>query len=112
MRRIIADSSVPIRSISKIRGQFRLPLGLGLAAEESGEKSAPLAVGLRGGRKRARVRASASGGDARGDLPNLPGDARRRLGLDERLAEVDRVDDGPVVARDEAHHALAQVALD
>src|SRR5919201_3196043 len=112
MGRIITDESGSAPSVRQPRGKFRLPLGFGLAAEESGEESAPLGFGLGRRREGGGVRAAGPGRDARGDLPDLAGDARRGLGLDERLAEVDRVDDRPVVARDEAHHALAQVALD
>src|SRR5215207_8466486 len=38
-----------------------------------------------------RVALLAAAGDVRRDAPDLGGDARRRVALDERLAEVDRV---------------------
>src|ERR1700742_5226096 len=74
-----------------------------LPSLEEGTEEAAARVGGRG------LDAAA---EARGDLAQLGGDLRLRLGDDERLAEVDRVDGRLVVALHVARDALAEEALD
>jgi hypothetical protein len=85
-----------------VAGSFSLP-----AAGINARADSPPLWRRKSGRRR-----RGGAGDRGRNLPQLGRDLRVRLRLDERPAEVDRVDRRAVVALHIAHHLLAEEALD